>query len=83
MVDDFFTKPLQGSLYKKMRDFIMGITSSINEECVVENVKSETFIENGDAKQTYADVVKSGAGKITSGAIKLPITKTYQSKMRE
>ena len=26
MVADYFTKPLQGSLFRKMRDQIMGIT---------------------------------------------------------
>jgi hypothetical protein len=28
MIADFFTKPLQGSLFRKMRAYIMGITES-------------------------------------------------------
>jgi len=30
MIVDFYTKPLQGELFKYMRDKIMGITSMVN-----------------------------------------------------
>ena len=30
MIADFYTKPLQGELFKYMRDKIMGITSMVN-----------------------------------------------------
>ena len=39
MIADFFTKPLQGNLFRKFRNFIMGITSSLNEERVGNNGK--------------------------------------------
>ena len=34
MIADFFTKSLQGKLFRKMRDVIMGLTNFIMEECV-------------------------------------------------
>ena len=34
MIADYFTKPLQGSLFRKMRDIIMGVTSFPVEERV-------------------------------------------------
>ena len=34
MLADFYTKPLQGSLFRKMRDYIMGHSDSLNEERV-------------------------------------------------
>ena len=34
MIADHFTKPLQGSLFRKMRDIIMGVTSFPVEERV-------------------------------------------------
>ena len=34
MVADFFTKPLQGALFKKLRDIIMGITHSNSLQAV-------------------------------------------------
>ena len=48
MVADFYTKPLQGSLFKKMRDFIMGYTTSLNEERV-ENIP---FSDNNETRLT-------------------------------
>jgi len=39
MIADFFTKPLQSNLFRKFRNFIMGITSSLNEELVGNNEK--------------------------------------------
>ena len=34
MIADYFTKPLQGSLFRNMRDIIMGVTSFPVEERV-------------------------------------------------
>ena len=34
MIADYFTKPLQGSLFRKMRDIIIGITNFPEEESV-------------------------------------------------
>ena len=38
MIADFFTKPLQGSLFMKMRDMIMGITIMTPEERVRKDI---------------------------------------------
>lgn len=37
MIADYFTKPLQGSLFKKMRAIVMGSSSPILEERVEVN----------------------------------------------
>ena len=46
MVPDFYTKPLQGSLLKKMRDFIMGHPDSLN----MEHVGNSAFSENCESQ---------------------------------
>ena len=38
MIADFFTKPLQGKLFKLMRDIIMGNTQFTMEERVGKNI---------------------------------------------
>jgi hypothetical protein len=69
MVADFYTKPLQGSLFRKMRDFIMGYTTSLNEERVEKmafsdnnetrlNMEGDSDIESENIKPSYADIVK-------------------------
>jgi hypothetical protein len=66
MIADFFTKPLQGGLFKYMRDMIMGITDLPIEERVEKDGTDEMAIRraavnkrlNGTTKQTYVDVVK-------------------------
>ena len=56
MLADFFTKPLQGSLFRKFRDVVLGyehINTLINDEKIVplqERVRNgvlEKIIENG------------------------------------
>ena len=39
MIGDYFTKPLQGSLFKKLRNYIMGHTDIPDEERVETNTK--------------------------------------------
>ena len=46
MIADFFTKPLQGKLFRKLRDFIMGLTDDISEERV--GKQNETIIGETD-----------------------------------
>ena len=41
MIGDFYTKPLQGALFRKMRSFIMGHSHSLNEERVENNAISD------------------------------------------
>lgn len=62
---DFFTKPLQGSLFKKMRNLIMGVSRFPAEERVENSIKSDTkTTENTDTYKvrknvTFADVVRT------------------------
>ena len=41
MISDFYIKPLHGSLFRKMRDIIMGLTPFPEEECVINSEKIE------------------------------------------
>jgi len=52
MIADFFTKPLQGNLFRKFRNFIMGITSSLNEERVGNKEKCEASTDEATRMQT-------------------------------
>ena len=62
MIADYFTKPLQGSLFRKMRDIIMGLAPFPAEERVG---KKEIMATGNEASVTrsYADVVR--AKKVT------------------
>ena len=65
MIADYFTKPLQGALFKKLRGYIMGQAVIPMEERVgnnITNAKEEkaidkTAIFNGQ-KRDYASVVR-------------------------
>lgn len=50
MVADFYTKPLQGSLFRKMRDYIMGLAPSLSEERV--GIPSSTGITDTNDAST-------------------------------
>jgi len=52
MIADVFTKPLQGNLFRKFRNFIMGITSSLNEERVGNKDKCEASTDEATRMQT-------------------------------
>jgi hypothetical protein len=65
MVADFFTKPLQGSLFRKLRKIILNLSD--------EPVKCDDTMANAAAsqecvgtKRSYADVVRGTAGKNSS-----------------
>ena len=54
MITDYYTKPLQGSLFKKMRDILMGLTPFPDEERVKlgEQVSTEELKENRNSRKT-------------------------------
>ena len=70
MIDDFFTKPLQGALFRKFRDIVLGYKhiSTLNEddedsssqERVRKDVSGETVKrpDEGPSVVTYAEAVK-------------------------
>jgi hypothetical protein len=66
MLADFFTKPLQGSLFRTLRDVIMGYKDidSLISFAFEERVENEEIGEDknekdeSDETMTYADVVK-------------------------
>ena len=70
MIADYFTKPLQGSLFKQLRDQIMGKTKIPIEERVGNQIETKTGIRReaiGTKSQveqnnmmTYAEIVKNG-----------------------
>ena len=70
MIADYYTKPLQGNLFKKLRNYIMGNTIMPIEERVANNVKIKKSDETIDRtvnsyKPKYLDVV---TGKVKCGA---------------
>ena len=64
MIADYFTKSLEGKLFKHMRDIIMGLAPFPVEECVeVRNIESTRKVsKTGMNKAMYAEVV---CGRIT------------------
>lgn len=65
MITDFLTKPLQGSLFRKMRDVIMGHVSFPTEERVgncrkMSKIVVEIKSDIGKEKLTYAEMFKRG-----------------------
>ena len=70
MIADYFTKPLQGKLFKQMRDQIMGKTEIPIKEGVGNQTESKAGMsrmtigtksdDESTKKVMYADVVKNG-----------------------
>jgi hypothetical protein len=60
MIADYYTKPLQGSLFKKLRDIIMGLSPFLMEERVEISDKKYPFKKEKMVvgKPSYADVVR-------------------------
>jgi len=66
MVADYFSKPLQGGIFKKMRNKIMGLYPMLTEERVEENTKnyngqeklSPVITEHKPISMSYADAVR-------------------------
>jgi hypothetical protein len=77
MVADFFTKPLQGALFVKFRDIIMGIThfSTLTVPALVEP-RSVLDLDIPREKTTTKAVTNTGTNT-------LPITKTDKTPMKE
>ena len=66
MIADYFTKPLQGTLFNKFRAVIMGwehidtISSAGNKERVAKQVFPDDHMNAANAiKKSYADAVKN------------------------
>jgi len=59
MLADYFTKPLQGALFQKMRDRIMGLSDYIDDERVDGNEKA-SLNTSDQLQKTYAEAVISG-----------------------
>ena len=62
MISGFYTKPLQDSLFRKMRDIIMGLPPFPEEERAVNSEKVENMRTKNTRKQigkknTYVDAV--------------------------
>ena len=63
MIADFHTKPLQGSLFRKMRDILMGIAPFPEEERVGAREKVSVEVKSSDNR---SDPVSRNLGT-TSG----------------
>ena len=63
MIADFYTKPLQGSLFRKMRDIVMGLAAFPDEERVdlLENVSKIASVECTSTKNSSTKLGDVGA----------------------
>ena len=89
MVADYYTKPLQGSLFRKMRDIVMGITPFPDEERVGLNEKAvdKVSIISGASGNCSDDVGRNVVGgqkieKKSAPAILVGRPSTYADKGR-
>ena len=64
MIADFYTKPLQGGLFKALRDYIMGHSGFVSSK---ERVEEKSIVDvrkscesNRNVTATYADILKIG-----------------------
>ena len=68
MVTDYYTKPIQGKLFKSLRNYTRGISNfKLSKECVERNrfldvEKLNPWLEQ-ERKRTYADAVCMGKHK--------------------
>ena len=60
MIADYYTKPLQGSLFRKMRDILMGLTPFPDEERVGLSEKVSTKIDNKVNAESKSSEKSSG-----------------------
>ena len=51
MIGDFATKPLQGALFKKFRDLIMGVAPISSARAEIQKIVKDAFSNNGLAPQ--------------------------------
>ena len=77
MVADFFTKPLQGKIFRIMRDFIMRLSSHMDEERVEGTAKAETERNDSTGKEHVIEAsmsqknedAENKVGKCTDGVV--------------
>jgi hypothetical protein len=91
MLADFFTKPLQGSLFKKFRDVLMGYkhistlvmpTKQPSEERVGDNLLSDDSLGHAGTKKDMSRVTNNKKeGKPLSGSRK-PLTLAPNGRAR-
>jgi len=76
MLADYFTKPLQGKLFRKMRDAIMGLSNKPHEERVEGNNKTcngpsiPSTVKPVKYVGTYADVVRNRGKRVSFSDMK-------------
>ena len=69
MVADFFTKPLQGALFRRLRDIVMGVVPIDNvfdyskQERVVKNANSGSDNGKGDSQKSSSALDESTRGQ--------------------
>ena len=77
MIADYFTKPLQGALFKKMRDIIMGLSAFPDEERVIlgeivrvksnQNLKKSTVEDDSTRDVSFRKTISTKNINGTSG----------------
>ena len=64
MLADYFTKPLQGGLFNKLRQYIMGETIIPAEERVGTNIQKEICDISAWQIRSYAGIVTGKSGNM-------------------
>ena len=78
MIEDYFIKPLQGSLFRKMRDIIMGLDPYLMEECIGEKDINTTRNEPRVTRPSTAfDTGDEPGDKLEATGNKLNMTQSY------
>ena len=89
MIADYFTKPLQGGLFKKLRNYVMGSTALPIEERVGEDedfknkrLPIDKAVKIRAVKKSYANVVRGKISNHVKGSTKANEMNISQSKLR-
>ena len=58
MIADYFTKPLQGKLFRKLRDIIMGLSPfPIVVRDIAQNIEFNTFSQNHRIRKKHLNAI--------------------------
>jgi hypothetical protein len=64
MIADFFTKPLQGSLFRKFRTFLLNLSSSGGNDIQGMNTKAQECVGTSSQRDDVNNVTASGSVKV-------------------
>jgi hypothetical protein len=81
MIADFFTKPLQGKLFAKFRDVIMGITH-FSTLVTPESVEPRSVLEMVDSPSGGSRLQAKKGVSHKKGVVSLPVTNQEKAQTK-